>query len=217
MKDHLAHRWWLRVALVGLALVLAWSQWAADPGANLFVAAWAAAAVVGPMNRAPRFIPAGEHLNGATLPSAVSVDPGELPAGEPEAWLESGGGDVRVGRWDPEDRALDVNLRQADRLMVRTFNFPGWTATVNGRPAEIIGGGDFNRIALDLPPGAHLGLRRALGAFLAGALVFYNSLHVVTHGFSRYRLPVMPIVFMLAAAGWLLVVLSFFVELPSYH
>ena len=26
-------------------------------------------------------------------------------------------------------------------------------------------------------------------------LVFYNSLHIVTHGFARYRLPAMPVVF----------------------
>jgi 4-amino-4-deoxy-L-arabinose transferase-like glycosyltransferase len=33
-------------------------------------------------------------------------------------------------------------------------------------------------------------------------LVFYNGLHVATHGFARYRLPVMPVVFLFAAAAW---------------
>jgi hypothetical protein len=47
MKEHLRHRWWLRAALVAVALLLAWSQWAADPAANLFVAVWAVAAIVG--------------------------------------------------------------------------------------------------------------------------------------------------------------------------
>jgi hypothetical protein len=37
---------------------------------------------------------------------------------------------------------------------------------------------------------------------LLGFLVFYNALHVVTHGFARYRLPVMPVVFLYAAAGF---------------
>ncbi len=36
---------------------------------------------------------------------------------------------------------------------------------------------------------------------LLGFLVFYNSLHVVTHGFARYRLPIMPVVFLFAAAA----------------
>jgi len=34
---------------------------------------------------------------------------------------------------------------------------------------------------------------------LAGFLVYYNLIHVATHGFNRYRLPVMPVVFLLAA------------------
>lgn len=34
---------------------------------------------------------------------------------------------------------------------------------------------------------------------LVGFLVFHNALHVVTHGFARYRLPVMPVVFAVAA------------------
>jgi 4-amino-4-deoxy-L-arabinose transferase-like glycosyltransferase len=33
-------------------------------------------------------------------------------------------------------------------------------------------------------------------------LVFYNGLHVATHGFARYRLPVLPIVMILAASAW---------------
>ena len=32
---------------------------------------------------------------------------------------------------------------------------------------------------------------------------YYNLLHVVTHGFARYRLPVMPVVFLIAGMGWM--------------
>jgi hypothetical protein len=34
-------------------------------------------------------------------------------------------------------------------------------------------------------------------------VAYYNLLHVVTHGFARYRLPVMPAVFLVAGLGWL--------------
>ena len=48
---------------------------------------------------------------------------------------------------------------------------------------------------------ALLPLDRTRGLLLA-FLVCYNALHVVTHGFARYRLPVMPVVFLFAAAGF---------------
>jgi 4-amino-4-deoxy-L-arabinose transferase-like glycosyltransferase len=56
-----------------------------------------------------------------------------------------------------------------------------------------------------------------LGSFVAGVaairldrrrsllllfLVFYNALHIVTHGFARYRLPVLPVLFVVAASAW---------------
>jgi 4-amino-4-deoxy-L-arabinose transferase-like glycosyltransferase len=31
---------------------------------------------------------------------------------------------------------------------------------------------------------------------------YYNLVHVVTHGFARYRLPIMPVVFLIAGLGW---------------
>ena len=38
---------------------------------------------------------------------------------------------------------------------------------------------------------------------LVGFLAYYNLIHVVTHGFARYRLPVVPVLFLLAASGWI--------------
>jgi 4-amino-4-deoxy-L-arabinose transferase-like glycosyltransferase len=42
--------------------------------------------------------------------------------------------------------------------------------------------------------------RRSL--LLLAFLAYYNLIHVVTHGFNRYRMPVMPIVFLFAAAAF---------------
>lgn len=33
-------------------------------------------------------------------------------------------------------------------------------------------------------------------------LLYYNAIHVVSHGYARYRLPSMPVVFLFAAAAW---------------
>lgn len=44
---------------------------------------------------------------------------------------------------------------------------------------------------------------RRPAVLLVGFLVLYNALHVITHGFARYRMPIMPVVLMVAA--WTLV------------
>ena len=36
-------------------------------------------------------------------------------------------------------------------------------------------------------------------ALLLGFLLFYNALHIVAHGFARYRMPVLPVLFLIAA------------------
>jgi hypothetical protein len=39
-------------------------------------------------------------------------------------------------------------------------------------------------------------------ALLIAFFAYYNLIHVVTHGFARYRLPIMPVVFLIAGVGW---------------
>jgi len=41
-----------------------------------------------------------------------------------------------------------------------------------------------------------------LSVLLAGFLVYYNLIHVATHGYARYRLPALPVLFMLAGWAW---------------
>lgn len=44
--------------------------------------------------------------------------------------------------------------------------------------------------------------RERLPLLLLGFLVFSNALHVATHGYARYRLPVLPVMFMVAGFAW---------------
>ena len=112
------------------------------------------ATILFPMVHAPVFTPASEHVNFATLPHDAPLEPLELPWLDP-ALLVSGNGDVQVEDWRPEVRHLQVVLHEPDVLLVRTFNFPGWTATVNGTPAIINTGEAMSEITLDLPAGTH--------------------------------------------------------------
>jgi hypothetical protein len=101
------------------------------------------------------FVPESEHFNLATLPKTGPAEPRALPRNAPQAKLAGDSGTVAVKRWDPQHRRIHVEANETDRLLVRTFNFPGWSATVDGKRVEIITGAKFGEIGIDLEPGAH--------------------------------------------------------------
>ena len=53
-------------------------------------------------------------------------------------------------------RCLRADLTDEDDLWIRTFNFPGWVATVDGHPAEIKTGEDLGDIMISLASGTHV-------------------------------------------------------------
>jgi hypothetical protein len=111
--------------------------------------------VIAPVVNTPLFEPEAEHLNQATIPSAAPADPEELPDDVPPAELDEENGEVTVVTWEPEHRVMQVELNDDDRLLIRTFNFPGWTATVDGKPAEIITAEELGDMEIALPAGKH--------------------------------------------------------------
>jgi branched-subunit amino acid ABC-type transport system permease component len=118
-------------------------------------AAFSLLSVCLPMIKAPLFEPESEHLNNATLPATAPGDLDELPDDVPPAELAEDNGKVAVEKWEPEHRVVRVELTDADQLWIRAFNFPGWTATVDGMPAEIKTGEDLGDIQIDLAAGNH--------------------------------------------------------------
>ncbi len=110
--------------------------------------------VIAPVVNAPAFAPMAEHINEAMLPAALPQEVVSLPDVD-RARLANGKGEIRVEDWSPESRRIRVSLSEPDRLLVRTFNFPGWTATVNGQRAEILSGERLQEITLNLPSGSH--------------------------------------------------------------
>ena len=89
-----------------------------------------------PIYQAPPFATADEHLNYAMVPRGVTEDPMELPI-VPPAELAVGNGQVSIEEWNPEHRALTATLNQPDKLLIRTFMFPGWRAMLDGVQAEV--------------------------------------------------------------------------------
>ncbi|MEW6207201.1 MAG: 6-pyruvoyl-tetrahydropterin synthase-related protein [Acidobacteriota bacterium] len=86
--------------------------------------------------RAPAFVPEAEHFNDAMIPRAAPSNPRELPSVE-RAELASGSGEISIELWEPQRRVIRADLTSDDRLMIRAFNFPGWTATVDGQSVAI--------------------------------------------------------------------------------
>lgn len=115
-----------------------------------------AAAVAYPMTEAAVFEPEPEHLNWATIPSSAPADASELPDDVPPADLATEeNGEVVVEEWKPQHRVVRADLEDDDELLVRTFNFPGWTATVDGRPSPIKTSEEFGEITIELSAGTH--------------------------------------------------------------
>jgi hypothetical protein len=106
--------------------------------------------VAWPMWRVQSFEPDPGHYNLATLPRGV---PREAPPMD-KAQLASGNGRVTIEQWAPELRKLRVEMEKPDQLQFRSSNFAGWTATIDGRLAEIKEGAVKN-VVIDLPAGVH--------------------------------------------------------------
>lgn len=110
--------------------------------------------VVAPVNHSLPFQPELGHQNEAMLPVTAPDDPEDLPRME-RALLTAGNGEISIEEWKPEHRALRAKLTRPDQLQVRTFNYPGWTARVDGRPAPLHSHKELGNIILDLSAGNH--------------------------------------------------------------
>jgi hypothetical protein len=112
-------------------------------------------AVFGPIYNENLFQPEAEHFNYAMLPRTAPDDPEDFQKDMPRAEVDGENGTVSVDVWKPQHREIRANLPDSDQLFVRTFNYPGWTATVDGNPAKINTGEDFGDIEIDLDEGSH--------------------------------------------------------------
>ena len=103
--------------------------------------------VAAPVFRAPVFVPSLEHVNFATIPRTANEEMFSLPIVDP-AELAEGKGELFIERWDPHHRALRAEMREPDRLLLRTFDFPGWEVTLDGQTVPVTHG-RATRIKLD--------------------------------------------------------------------
>ncbi len=73
-----------------------------------------------------------------------------------KARILKGGGSVKLLRHGGADDKVEVLAKTPVTLQFYTYYFPGWAATVDGRPAPIRPEGDLGLITLDVPAGKHV-------------------------------------------------------------
>ncbi|MBC7814205.1 MAG: hypothetical protein H7175_23830 [Burkholderiales bacterium] len=77
----------------------------------------------------------------AEQPLHIKVESDDLPT------------DVQIERLD--DAAIRISTPNEQTLSFRQYYFPGWTATLDGQPADIYPEAHLGLITLDVPPGEH--------------------------------------------------------------
>lgn len=63
-------------------------------------------------------------------------------------------GSTEITRWDPAHREAAVSVDQPSELRLKTYNFPGWTARIDGQPAPLSTDQDGVQV-ISVPPGNH--------------------------------------------------------------
>ncbi|MGA2182746.1 MAG: hypothetical protein ABSH47_06930 [Bryobacteraceae bacterium] len=111
--------------------------------------------IMAPVNKQEAFQPQEEHTNYAIIPRTAPGRTDDLPEMDRTS-LDGGAGSVTIREWKPQHRVIEVKSRDAARLFVRTFNYPGWTATLDGHPKPLATDGDTGAILLGVPAGEHV-------------------------------------------------------------
>ncbi|HSB10359.1 MAG TPA: 6-pyruvoyl-tetrahydropterin synthase-related protein [Blastocatellia bacterium] len=64
------------------------------------------------------------------------------------------GGSSEIISWQPQYREISVSLEAASVVRLKTYNFPGWTARIDGQAASILSDGNGVQ-TISVPPGTH--------------------------------------------------------------
>ncbi len=92
------------------------------------------------------------HTEEAFVPKSAAA-PNDLPD-TPKVVIEPRGGSIEIVRWEPYEREVNVNVEKPSRVRLKTYNFPGWVARVDDRPAPMLDDKDGVQ-QVEVPPGIH--------------------------------------------------------------
>ena len=94
------------------------------------------------------------------VPKSVSIDWLKHKSGEnPQRLVNVPGttedAEVKLLKWGPVHRAFTIKLSQGSNVRLRTFYYPGWQCSIDGRPAEIKPETQSGAILVNVPGGEH--------------------------------------------------------------
>ncbi len=107
--------------------------------------------VIGDALANPAFEPVEDYLEQGLTPIG-STAPDKLPD-TPLVEVAPAGGSSEIVRWEPQSREIRIQADAPGKARLKTFNFPGWTARVNGQRAAISSDEDGAQL-IDVPAGA---------------------------------------------------------------
>ncbi|HEX8091368.1 MAG TPA: 6-pyruvoyl-tetrahydropterin synthase-related protein, partial [Blastocatellia bacterium] len=114
---------------------------------------WTTAGVMRGALTNPTYTPAASYVDSGFTPKD-STRPNNLPD-TASVVIEPEGGLSETLRWDPQHRQVRVKVGEASTVRLKTYNFTGWTARIDGNPAQLESDKDGAQI-ISVPAGMHV-------------------------------------------------------------
>lgn len=135
-----------------VATVWAWVYRAAIASA-IILNVWTTADLIRAALVNPTYTPPANYVDSGFTPKG-STRPTELQD-TPPVMIEPEGGVSEILRWDPQDRQVRVKLNQPSTVRLKTYNFRGWTARIDGQRVPLESDKDGVQVVL-VPAGLHV-------------------------------------------------------------
>jgi hypothetical protein len=108
--------------------------------------------IAGAMLNPPFQPPVGGYVESGFIPRDTP-DPRNLPD-TPAVMFEPKTAQVEISRWEPEYRELQLRLSEPGRVRLKTYNFHGWVARIDGQKTPITSDQDGAQ-QIEVPEGIH--------------------------------------------------------------
>jgi uncharacterized membrane protein len=90
------------------------------------------------------------------LPMGVDINKIDKDiASKEKAFVIKGKGKTKITKWSSAERVIELVADQPITVRIRTFNFPGWKAYIDGGETEIKTEKDVGAMLIDIPEGEH--------------------------------------------------------------